>query len=279
VSRKPGRETTWWPMALGLGLVAFALLKMAWGSMDIGLHLGRDDVWEEIQTRGVLRVGMEASYPPFESVTDDGVLQGLDVDLARSLGERWGVDVQFVDLHFDGLVEALVAGKFDLIISALPYDARLTRDVAYSDPYVYLGLRAISRASDGPVSEVAALGGRIVGVELGSEAHQYLRLQMRDHGLAAEVRAERTLPQAIDALREGEVFAVVCDRVSAAPYAREGGLVGGQRLLTAAPIVIGLPTDAPTLLREVNRALDAMQEDGTLDRLEDRWFWPRQVER
>jgi L-cystine transport system substrate-binding protein len=272
VSGKVGRRIAWWPLAVGLGLVVFALLKMAWGALDIGLHFGRDEVWEGIDSSGVLRVGMEASYPPFEFSADDGELQGFDIDLARSLGERWGVDVQFVDLHFDGLVEALAAGRFDLVISALPYDARLTRDVAYSDPYVFLGLRTVSRVSDGPVSKVADLDGRVVGVELGSEAHQYLRLQMRDHGLDAEVRAERTLPQAVEALRQGEVYAVVCDRVSAAPYARESGLVGGGALLTTEPIVIGVPIDAPMLLREVDRALDAMRENGELSELEDRWF-------
>ncbi|MGC9360479.1 MAG: ABC transporter substrate-binding protein [Anaerolineae bacterium] len=272
MSGRQGRGFTWWPLALGLGLVAFALLQMAWGAMDIGLHLGRDEVWDEVRARGILRVGMEASYPPFESVADSGELQGFDIDLARSLGERWGVDVQFVDVHYDGLVEALAADKFDLIISALPYDARLTRDVAYSDPYVYLGLRAVSRASDGPVSSMADLDGRVVGVELGSEAHQYLRLQMRDHGLDVEVRAERTLPEAVEALRQGEVSAVVCDRVDAAPYAREAGLVGGKSLLTSEPVVIGVPTDAPVLLREVNSALETMRYDGTLAEIEDRWF-------
>jgi len=272
VSTSIQHRLTWWPLGLGLAVVAFALLKMAWGAMGIGLHLGRDEVWEGIQTRGVFRVGMEASYPPFESLSDDGSVQGFDVDLARRLGERWGVGVQFVDLHFDGLIDALAAGKFDLIISALPYDARLTRDVAYSEPYVYLGLRAISRASDGPVSDLGALQGRVVGVELGSEAHQYLRLQMRDHGLEIEIRAVRTLDEGVEALRCGEVSAVVCDRVDAASYTREGDLVGGERLLTAEPVVIGVPSDAPNLLREVNRALQAMREDGTLAQLEERWF-------
>ena len=262
----------WWPLGLALVIVAYALLQVVGGSLDLRLRLGRDEVWEGIHARGVLRVGMEASYPPFEFTDADGVVQGFDVDLARALAERWGVEVQFVDLHYDGLVEALLAGKFDLIISALPYEERLTRDLSYSRPYAYLGLEVISRAEDGSPAQISELDGRVVAVELGSEAHQYLRLQMRDHGLQAEILAERTLEQAVEALRQGRADLVVCDRVEAASYIQADDLLGSEALLTAEPVVIAAPRTAPTLQSEVDAALRAMQEDGTLARLEQRWF-------
>ena len=262
----------WWPLALALAVVAYALLQVVGGSLDLRLRLGRDEVWEGIQSRGVLRVGMEASYPPFEFADENGAVQGFDADLAHALAERWNVEVQFVDLHFDGLVEALLAEKFDLIISALPYEERLTRDVGYSRPYLHLGLQAISRAEDGAIAGREELNERRVAVELGSEAHQYLRLQNRDHGLAVEILAERTLEQAIDALKQGQADAVLCDRVEAAPFIQDEGLVGSQALLTAEPVVIAAARDASTLLSELNAALREMENDGTLARLERRWF-------
>ena len=82
---------------------------------------------------------MDASFPPFEVVDGDGRFVGFDVDLATALAERWGVGVRFVDVHFDGLYDALQADKFDLIISALPYDRTMTRDVAYSVSYYDAG--------------------------------------------------------------------------------------------------------------------------------------------
>jgi len=270
-----GRRRTvasWWPLGMALAIVAYALLEIVGGSLGVRLRFGRDEVWEGIQARGVLCVGMEASYPPFEFTDENGALQGLDVDLARALAGRWGVEVQFVDLHYDGLVEALLAEKFDLIISALPYEERLTQDLAYSAPYFYSGLQAVSRAKDGPVSQMADLQGKVVAVELGSEAHQYLRLQMRDHGLRAEIRAECTLEDAVAALRRGEADLVVCDRVEAAPYVRAEDLVGSYALLTSEPLVIATSRDAATLLKEVYQALQAMREDGTLSHLEELWF-------
>ena len=63
-----------------------------------------DDTWDRVREAGVLRVGMDASFPPFEMIAADGTLVGFDVDLARELGRRLGVEVQFVaNLPYDGL--------------------------------------------------------------------------------------------------------------------------------------------------------------------------------
>ena len=52
---------------------------------------------------------MDASYPPFEVVDEQGSYRGLDVDLAQALASRWGVEVAFVNIAFDGLYDALLA--------------------------------------------------------------------------------------------------------------------------------------------------------------------------
>ena len=63
-----------------------------------------DDAWDRVLETGILRVGMDASFPPFEFVAADGTLIGFDVDLARELGQRLGVEVHFVaNLSYDDL--------------------------------------------------------------------------------------------------------------------------------------------------------------------------------
>jgi len=69
---------------------------------------------------GVLRIGSDIPYPPFESFADGtSTLTGIDVDLARALGEELGVEVRFVDVDADGRIPALEEGRVDLIISAM----------------------------------------------------------------------------------------------------------------------------------------------------------------
>jgi len=69
---------------------------------------------------GVLRIGSDIPYPPFESyATGSDMLTGIDVDLAQALGEELGVEVEFVDIDADARIPALEAGQVDVIISAM----------------------------------------------------------------------------------------------------------------------------------------------------------------
>jgi ABC-type amino acid transport substrate-binding protein len=232
----------------------------------------RDPTWARIRREGVLRVGMEASFPPFESVSD-GRFVGLDVDLANALAERWGGKAQFVEVHFDGLYDALKVDKFDLIISALPYDRTLTRDMLYSQSYFNAGQVLLARADDANVRSLENLDHRRVAVELGAEAHQLLRELARDKGLTMEIVTRREPQEVVALLRAGDVDALVCDRVTAYQYLTQGQdlrLVGAP--LSDEPYVIAMRRDAPLLLEQVNAALQAWRANDFMAELERRWL-------
>ncbi|TMC58113.1 MAG: transporter substrate-binding domain-containing protein, partial [Chloroflexi bacterium] len=125
-------------------LVALAVVLIAGLYMALSTLLGtattaRDEVYERIVARGTLRVGMDASFPPFEFSGADQSLQGFDVDLANELAARLQLRADFVTTGFDALYPELAAEHFDVILSALPFDRMRTRDVAYSDIYLYGG--------------------------------------------------------------------------------------------------------------------------------------------
>ena len=251
-------------VAVALGLVALR----AYGGL-----VGADPTWERIQREGVVRVGMDANFPPFEVVDDEGRFSGLDVDLATALAERWGVDVQFVNVHFDGLYDALHADKFDLIISALPYDRTMTRDVAYSVSYYDAGQVLLVPATAGDVQSIADLDGRRCGVELGSEAHQLVRRVARDRGLSIEVIPAREASELPERLLSGTVDGVVCDTLTAHDWmARWPGLRLAGPPLTSDPYVIAVRPTSPELLNQVNLALREWRTNGYLEELQHRWF-------
>jgi polar amino acid transport system substrate-binding protein len=250
--------------AVALGVVALR----AYGGL-----VGADPTWERIHREGVVRVGMDASFPPFEVVDEHGRFAGLDVDLATALAERWGVGVQFVNVHFDGLYDALHADKFDLIISALPYDRTMTRDVAYSISYYDAGQVLLAPVTAGEVQSIADLDGRRCGVELGSEAHQLVRQLARDRGLSIEVVPVREVGELPERLLAGELDGVVCDSLTAHDWmARWPGLRLAGPPLTSDPYVIAARPTSPELLNQVNLALREWRADGYLDELQDHWF-------
>src|SRR5438876_5559009 len=113
-----------------LGLLAVAV----WA----GQQRPPDPFLKDIEKRGVLRVGIDPTYPPFEAVRN-GKIEGYDVELARALAGGLGVGVEFVPLALDTVYDALAAGKVDVLVSALPFVYEQQKDVRYSVPYYQAG--------------------------------------------------------------------------------------------------------------------------------------------
>src|SRR5690606_19138977 len=105
-----------------------------------------------------------------------------------------------------------------------------------------------------------------VAVELGAEGHQLARSLARDKGVSVEVLSTRELSEALDLLRRGEVSAVICDRVAAITSAQQDPAlrIVGEPLTQQPYVIAALPT-APVLMQEVNTALQAWRDDGSLD--------------
>jgi ABC-type amino acid transport substrate-binding protein len=259
---------------LTLGLViVLAVLTIAtglWLTLTPG-EPGKDETWERIQSEGLMRIAMDASYPPFEFFDEGGNLVGYDVDLAREIGQRFGVDVEFVIISFDGLYDALRVERVDLILSALPFDLRLTEDVVYSHSYFNAGqMLVVSEAEDG-IAAVDDLGGKRVGVEWGSmgdvEARQLLRR------MEFELFPYAAPQEALTALREGEVDAAITDAVSAYQFSRdEGGVKIVGPPVTDDPYVVATRLGSFVLQERLNEAILDLSASGFLDGLRLRWF-------
>ena len=125
-------------------IVGLAVLMVLAGAL-LFWYFGRgggqqDRAWQRIQAAGRIHVGIDPSYPPFEQSNEEtGSLDGYDVDLARELGRRLGVEVDFVLVGFDSLYDAVRTGKVDVVISGMPYDPNWTEDVDFGVWYFNAG--------------------------------------------------------------------------------------------------------------------------------------------
>ena len=133
------------------GVIILALGAVTLGQLTRGR--GDDGTLEHVQATGELRVGLDASFPPFESLDANGNIVGFDPDLARAIAGKLGAEPVFVNIGFDGLYDALLADRVDVIISGLPYDPRRTQDVIYSQPYFNAGQVLVVRADDETFSD------------------------------------------------------------------------------------------------------------------------------
>src|SRR5690606_16547490 len=88
----------------------------------------------------ILRVGMELSYPPFETICFGGKPCGISVEIANAMGEFLKVPVKIDNIPFVGLIPSLKNGSIDLIISSLTVTNERERAIDFSDRYAMTGL-------------------------------------------------------------------------------------------------------------------------------------------
>jgi ABC-type amino acid transport substrate-binding protein len=258
------------------GLLAAALLGAGLWLLLRTLPEAIDPTWARILETGVLRVCTDPSWPPFEFVEETGQIEGFDVELASLLARRLrpqgtGVRAEIVPVGFDGLYDALLAGRCDAVLSALPYEPMRTEDVAYSLAYFNAGLVLVTRQDTAGIGRLDDLVGRVVGVEWGfvPEGDSRQRLFFQSLGL----RRYDTAGDALRALQAGEVEAALVDRITALAFLRDcrGLQIVGQPI-TDLNYVIPVRPDSFRLLGEINRVLLEMREDGTLEGLQEKWF-------
>ena len=252
------RSSRFWPFMAAV-FAAGLLAVVLWRVLQ-----PQDDAWERLRRGGALRVALDPSFPPFETVDAEGRLSGFDVDLAREIAARLDVPLEFKAIAFDGLVDAVLADKADLVISAFPLDPRLTQDVRYSRPYFEAGLVLVSKGKD-PATGPEDLEGRLIAVEWGSLGDAWAR------GRGLDIVRVETAAEALQAVAANKADFAVVDAVTAA-LDGSPDLVIHAPPLESDPYVIVSSLRASRLSQMVDETLGVVLTDGTWERLVSAYF-------
>lgn len=257
-----------WPGYSYLGLALLGLV-LSGGIAWFFLASQDDGALAEIRRRGVLRVGLDASFPPFEMFNEENQIVGLDVDIAAAIAQALGVELEIVNIGFDGLYDALLARRVDLIISGLPYDPRWTEDVAYSRNYFNAGQMLVTLADKPGLAKVEDVTHHRVAVEWGSQADmEGRRLEQQLAGVSL-VRRE-SAGEALEALFQGEADVAVVDAVSGVHAFPRGLRI--ITYLTDEWYVAAVHIESQELLEAVNQALSHLEESGEMAKMQVRWL-------
>jgi ABC-type amino acid transport substrate-binding protein len=232
-----------------------------------------DDVWEQVEETGVLRVGMDASYPPFEMVNEQNEIVGFDVDLANAIGERLGLEMAFVNMAYDTLFDALLVGQVDVLISALVAAPELEGKAYFSTPYFNDGERLVVPVGSA-VGTMDDLEGRTVAVEYGSGGDVEARRWERRLSDLTIVREDDS-GAALLAVTEGRADAALVDGISARLGVGQDENLALADQVTESLFAVAVQPDSPTLLARMNEAVDELIRDGTVSELTEKWFGPQ----
>jgi polar amino acid transport system substrate-binding protein len=246
---------------------------VAIAAIGIGAGCGDDDDNGDgggglgLNQEGKLLVGTDTPYPPFE-IGQPPDITGYDIEVVNAVAQKLGLDVTYQDTSFDTIFRDLSQGKFDMVVAATTITPERKQKVDFSDPY-YAADQALVVTPGSDIKAVEDLADKTVGAQDGTTGEEYAN----DETDASDVRGYPEGPDAIQALKGGQVDAVVIDQ----PVAQEAlDKEGGIEIPTIIPTgeLYGLPTaqDSDALREEINKALQEMKDDGTLKELYRKYF-------
>jgi polar amino acid transport system substrate-binding protein/arginine/ornithine transport system substrate-binding protein len=223
-----------------------------------------------------IRVGVEGNYPPFSKLGADGKLSGFDIDIALAVCARLGVECTLVQQEWDGMMPALQARKFDMIVASMTITDERRKAADFSDPYYDVPSRWVAKAGAFKDASPASLKGKKIIVLRNSPRAKFVADNYKDADVllvnketdvymelvagrgdigfgSSVVSSEAFLKRA-----EGKGFAQV------GPTVRLDGGGGG--------VGIAFRKGDTALRDRVNVALRAIRADGTYKRMADAYF-------
>ena len=215
---------------------------------------------------GVLTVGTNAEFPPFEYVDDNGEPDGFDIALIKAIGEKLGVEVEVENMEFASLVSS-IGSKIDVAIAGMTVTEERQQSVDFSDAY-YEAVQYVILPADSEIATAQDLEGKTIGVQLGTTGDF----------IATDDIADTTVNQynkgvdAVNDLINGRVDCVIIDKNPALVFASkfEGQLIaldGAQFDFGTEEYAIALPKGDAALVEQINAALAEIKADGTFDEL------------
>jgi polar amino acid transport system substrate-binding protein len=246
------------------------LVFLAFGAAACGA--GTTDSWTTIEDRGYFVVGLDDTFAPMGFRNESDELVGFDVDLAKEVATRLGLEVRFQPIDWDAKVLELDAKNIDMIWNGLTITEPRKLEMLFSEPYLANRQIVIVRGSSG-IATIADLAGKKVGVQISSAAEEAVAANAAASTFQELVKYDNYTTALLE-LRQGLVDAIVIDEIMGRYMIAqiEDDLVVLADDFGAEEYGIGFRLGDSTFRDRVQEALRAMFEDGTTAEISEAWF-------
>ena len=265
--------------AAGLSVAALALTACGGSSSSVASSVASSASSEAASTSaaagelttvmaGKLTMATNATFPPYEMTTDSGDIEGIDVDTAKAIAEKLGLELQVDDMEFDAALLSVQQGKADIAMAGITVTDERKAVMAFSDSYA-TGIQSIIVPEGSDIASPDDLAGKKIGTQRGTTGYIYCT---DDFGEDSVVAYDNGLT-AVQALNNGQVDAVVIDNAPAKEYvAANPGLKVLETSYAEEDYAIGMNKDNTALVEAVNAALEELKADGTLQSIVDKYI-------
>ena len=216
---------------------------------------------------GVLTMGTNATFPPYEYKDGDDVV-GIDAEIAQAMADKLGLQLEIVDMDFDSLVASVQSGKIDMSLAGMTVTEERKQNVDFTDSYA-TGVQVIIVKEDSDIASADDLEGKLIGVQQGTTGHLYC---------ADDFGEDNVIPYAngataVQALLQGKVDCVVIDQEPAKAFVEANeGLKILETAYTTEDYAAAVSKDNPALTAALNSALQELKDDGTIQGILDKYI-------
>lgn len=224
-----------------------------------------------------LRIGTEGAYPPFNYFTADGELAGFDIDISKAICEEMQVSCRFVAQDWDGIIPALLAGKYDVIVASMFITEKRKQQVSFTMPYQASAMTfVVPKDSDITDTSPAAMAGKSIGAQSSTTQGDYLIAAYPD----ADIRLYPTQDAVNLDLASGRLDAQAGDLMPMVEWLetedgaccqRAGNLILDSKYVGEG-VGMAVRKEDDELRVRLNLALSAIIADGTYQKINDKYF-------
>ena len=216
---------------------------------------------------GKLTMATNATFPPYEMTTDNGTIEGIDVDTAQAIADKLGLELQIDDMDFDAALLSVQQGKADIVMAGVTVTDERKAVMDFSDSYA-TGIQSIIVPEGSDIASPDDLAGKMIGTQRGTTGYIYCSDDFGDENVVAYDDGLT----AVQALNNGQVDAVVIDNAPAKEFvAANPGLVILDTSYAEEDYAIGMAKGS-SLEDAVNAALEELKADGTLQSIVDKYI-------
>lgn len=230
---------------------------------------GSGTTMKKIEKSGKLVVGTSAEYAPYEYHTMiDGkdTIIGFDISIAEEISKDLGVQLEIVDMGFDGLPTALKSGKVDIVIAGMTPDDRRRKAVDFSKIYYEAKQGVLVRSEDkDKLKSIADLKGKKVGVQLGTEQEKIAKEQIKD----AELVSLGKIPDLVMELKNKKIDALIAELPVSNGYVKNNNDLAISSIEVKDDIggsAIAVKKGNSELVKLIDKSLDRLMKDGSIDK-------------
>ena len=221
-------------------------------------------------------IGVDDEFPPIGFHDEKKNFVGFDVDLAKEVARRMKVEIEFRPIAWDKKKEAITSGSVDMIWNGLDITEERKEYMIFTKPYMEDRQILLVKAKDDfDIHVEEDLEGRIVGIQAGSTAGDYLRVNDSLKNLLKECKTYEKFNGLIEALKSGEIEVVICDELIARYEMNQNPdtfKLLNVKVGDVAEMAVGFPKDKSELRDKVQEVFNTMISDGTAKKISERWF-------